>query len=123
MKEVEIVVPSSPVDRKAIADVMKDMSNAMARAEGEQTYISEAIKGLKEKYNIDAKYLRKMLVDFHKDQFDKVVDEADQYSDLFDAIFNSKAPDEPVDDDIDNDDDSLNKDGEYEPADANDEAA
>lgn len=98
MKEVEIVIPSSPADRKAIADVMKDMSNAMARIEGEQTYINEAIKGLKEKYNIDAKYLRKLLVDFHKDQFDKVVDENEQYGDLFDAVFHTKAPEAPADD-------------------------
>lgn len=94
MKEVEIVIPSSPADRKAIADVMKDMSNAMARAEGEQTYISEAIKGLKDKYNIDAKYLRRLLTDFHKDQKDKVIDETEQYSDLFDAVFRTKAPEQ-----------------------------
>lgn len=126
MKEVEIVIPSSPADRKALADGIKEMSNAMFRMEGEKAYIDESIKALKDKFSIDAKYLRKLLTDFHKDQFDKVVDEAEQYGDLYDAVFNSKAP-SPDDDDegLDNDDDSLNKDGEltHVPADYNDEAA
>lgn len=98
MKEVEIVIPSSPADRKALADGIKEMSNAMFRMEGEKAYIDESIKALKEKFNIDAKYLRKLLTDFHKDQFDKVVDEAEQYGDLYDAVFNSKAPEAPADD-------------------------
>lgn len=97
MKEVEIVIPSSPADRKALADGIKEMSNAMFRMEGEKAYIDESIKALKEKFSIDAKYLRKLLTDFHKDQFDKVVDEAEQYGDLYDAVFNTKAPEAPAD--------------------------
>lgn len=97
MKEVEIVIPSSPVDRKALADGIKEMSNAMFRMEGEKAYIDESIKALKDKFSIDAKYLRKLLTDFHKDQFDKVVDEAEQYGDLYDAVFNSKAPEQSDD--------------------------
>lgn len=101
MKEVEIVIPSSPADRKALADGIKEMSNAMFRMEGEQAYITESIKALKDKFGIDAKYIRKLLTDFHKDQFDKVVDEAEQYGDLYDAVFNTKAPEALGDDDSD----------------------
>ena len=83
---VEIVIPSSPVDRKAIADGIKEISNSMTRIEGERTYIKESIEALSEKFGVDKKYLRRMARDFHKDQFEVVTEEDAQYSDLFEAI-------------------------------------
>lgn len=83
---VDIVIPSSPADRKAIADGIKEISNSMTRIEGERTYIKESFEMLKEKFGIDAKYLRRMAKDFHKDQFEQVTEEDAQYSDLFEAI-------------------------------------
>jgi hypothetical protein len=83
---VEIVIPSSPVDRKAVADGIKEISNSLTRIEGERTYIKESFDALSEKYGLDKKYLRRMARDFHKDQFEKVTEEDAQYSDLFEAI-------------------------------------
>lgn len=86
VEQVEIIVPSSPVDRKAIQDGIKEMSNSMSRIASEQEYITETLKSLKEKYGIDTKWLRKALTDFHKDQFDKTVKEADEYAEMFEII-------------------------------------
>ena len=83
---VEIVIPSSPVDRKAIADGIKEISNSMTRIEGERTYIKESFEALSDKFGVDKKYLRRMARDFHKDQFEVVTEEDAQYSDLFEAI-------------------------------------
>lgn len=98
---VEIVIPSSPVDRKAVADGIKEISNSLSRIEGERTYIKESIDALSEKYNLDKKYLRRMARDYHKDQFEVVTEEDAQYSDLFEVIMLSgkSAPAEDVDDD------------------------
>jgi len=123
---VEIVIPSSPVDRKVVADGIKEISNSMTRIEGERTYIKESIDALHEKFNIDKKYLRRMARDYHKDQFEVVTEEDAQYSDLFEVIMQPGKTDQQDDDDgdyLDSDDDSLNTDGEIEPADVNDEAA
>lgn len=83
---VDIVIPSSPADRKAIADGIKEISNSMTRIEGERTYIKESFDALSEKFGVDKKYLRRMAKDFHKDQFETVTQEDAQYSDLFEAI-------------------------------------
>lgn len=83
---VEIVIPSSPADRKAIADGIKEISNSLTRIEGERAYIKESFEALSEKFGVDKKYLRRMARDFHKDQFEKVTEEDAQYSDLFEAI-------------------------------------
>lgn len=87
---VEIVIPSSPVDRKAIADGIKEISNSLSRIEGERTYIKESIDALSEKYGVDKKYLRRTARDYHKDQFEAVTEEDAQYSDFFEMIMLSK---------------------------------
>lgn len=86
VEEPEIIVPSSPADRKALQDAIIEMNKSLNRIVGEQDYITETLKSLKEKYKIDTKWLRKMLTDFHKDQFDKTVKEADEYAELFEII-------------------------------------
>ncbi len=85
-KTVEIVVPSSPADREAIFAVIKELSNSLTRQEGEADYRKEALKELSEKYEIDKKYLRQLLVDFHKDRFEEKSDERVQYEGLYEAI-------------------------------------
>ncbi|AND74992.1 hypothetical protein pf16_69 [Pseudomonas phage pf16] len=86
VEEPEIIVPSSPADRKALQDAIIEMNKSLNRIVGEQDYINETLKSLKEKFKIDTKWLRKMLTDFHKDQFDKTVKEADEYAELFEMI-------------------------------------
>lgn len=85
-KTVEIVVPSSPADREAIFAVIKEMSNSLTRQESETEYRKDAIKDLSEKYEIDKKYIRQLLVDFHKDRFEEKSDERVQYEGLYEAI-------------------------------------
>lgn len=101
VENVSIIIPSSPADRKALADGIKEMSDSMARITGEQTYIKESIDALKEKFGVDGKWIRKMLTDFHKDQFDKVSEEAVQYGDLYEAILlTSNDVDVPAGDEV-----------------------
>lgn len=91
-KTVEIVVPSSPADREAIFAVIKELSNSLTRQEGEADYRKEALKELSDKYDIDKKYLRQLLVDFHKDRFEEKSDERVQYEDLYEAIIPTTVP-------------------------------
>lgn len=86
VEAVDIIIPSSPADREALFESIKQISNSMTRAEGEKEYQKEAIDALEEKYNIKAKYLRRMASDYHKDQFDKKANEHDQYAKLYETI-------------------------------------
>lgn len=86
VEQPEIIVPSSPADRKALQDAIIEMNKSLFRVASEQEYITETLKSLKEKFGIDTKWLRKMLMDFHKDQFDKTVKEADEYAEMFEII-------------------------------------
>jgi len=111
-EQVEIIVPSSPADRKAIKDAIKEMSNSMSRITSEQEYITETLKSLKEKFGVDTKWLRKALNDFHKDQFDKTVKEADEYAEFFEMVM-LKSHNQNLGDDAD---DELSSDDELDEA-------
>lgn len=82
----EIVLPSSPDDRKAIFDAIKEVSNSKTRMEAERDYQKDTFKMLEENFNIKAKYFRRMAKDYHKQQFKKSMDENDAYSDLYTTI-------------------------------------
>lgn len=83
----DIIVPSSPADLEAINKVMKDISASMTRAESEIEYQKETFKELEEKYGIKAKYFRRLAKDFHKGEFDKKVNEEEDYKSLYESIF------------------------------------
>ncbi len=84
-----IIIPSNPTDQKALLDGIKELSNSMTRAESERDYQKESIKELAEKYQIDAKFIRRMAVDYHKDTFDTKTEEFDDYTSLYETIIKS----------------------------------
>lgn len=84
-----IIIPSNPTDQKALLDGIKELSNSMTRAESEREYQKESVKALAEKYEIDAKFIRRMATDYHKDQFDTKSEEFDDYTTLYETIIKS----------------------------------
>ncbi len=82
----EIVVPSSPADREAIRDVLSDISDNKTKIESYQTANTEAIKALAEKYDLPAKFIRKMASAYHKQSFEKEKKEADDFETLYETI-------------------------------------
>lgn len=85
-ESVDIVIPSSPADLEAIFLVMKELSNSMTRSESENDYRKEAVKELSKKYDIPAKYLNRMLKEYHRDLFEKKSDEQDAFGELYEAV-------------------------------------
>lgn len=85
-EDINIIIPSSPDDKKIIYDAMKEISHSKTRQEGERDYQKEAIKELGEKFGIKPKYLRRMAKDYHKNQFKVSMDETDVYSNLYTSI-------------------------------------
>lgn len=83
---VDIIIPSSPADRDALFDSIKEIHNSMTRADSEKEYQKESIDALAEKYGIKSTYIRRMAVDYHKNQFDKKSNEHDQYANLYETI-------------------------------------
>ena len=74
------------VDKNKVLGVLKEISNSMTRIEGERDYIKEAISAASEEHEIDKKILRKMATVYHKQNFDAVTGENDEFAELYETI-------------------------------------
>lgn len=78
IEEVEqVVLPSSPEDRKAILEMFQEVSGFKVQIEARNVMIKEAIKAASEKFEIKAKHLTKWANAFHKQSFEKQAAESD----------------------------------------------
>lgn len=73
-------------DKDKVAGVLREVSNAMTRIEGERGFIREAIKEAAEKYEIDKKQLRKLAKVYHQQNFDQEVATAEEFQQLYETI-------------------------------------
>ena len=80
-----IIIPSSPADREAIKDAMKELSNSMIRIESEKEFIKEAINDLNDKVGIDKKHLRKLANIYHKQTLAQVTTEVEDLEALYES--------------------------------------
>ena len=84
-----MTVPSSPADRKAILDCMKEISASMSRTEGEREFIREAIKEICDKYQLSKKTFRRMTRVYHKQNFSLELEEHEEFESMYQAITNT----------------------------------
>ena len=82
-------IPSSPADRKAIFDCMKEISNSMSRMDGEREFIRESIKDICEKQELSKKTFRRMAKVYHKQNFNKEIEEHAEFESMYETITNT----------------------------------
>jgi hypothetical protein len=86
VENVSIVVPSSPADIQKMFALVRQLSDSKTRAKAEADYQKEAIEAAAKEFGVDAKYIKQMANDYHKDQFDKKANEFDEYSHLYETV-------------------------------------
>jgi hypothetical protein len=81
--------PSSPADRKAILDCMKEISGSMTRIEAERDFIQGAIKNICDEQNLSKKTFRRIAKTYHKQNFNSEVEEHEEFEILYQTITNT----------------------------------
>jgi len=84
-----MTIPSSPSDRKAILDCMKEISGSMTRIEAERDFIREAIKNICDEQNLSKKTFRRMAKVYHKQNFTSEIEEHEEFETLYETITNT----------------------------------
>jgi len=83
------IIPSSPVDRKAIYEAIKEISNSLVRVEGERDFIKEAVNETCEKYELSKKTFRKMVKVYHKQNYNQQKEEFSEFETMYETITNT----------------------------------
>jgi len=73
-------------DKGKVLGVLKEISNAMTRIEGERDFIKEAVKAAADEHQIDKKHLRKLAKVYHRQNFSQEVAESEEFQQLYETI-------------------------------------
>lgn len=82
----QVIIPSSPADREKIRRVMKAISDSLTRIESERELIRDEVAALEDEYDIPKKYLNRMARTFHKQNFQDLVVEQDDFATLYETV-------------------------------------
>lgn len=81
-----IVVPSSPADRKAIKDALQEISNSLTRIEAERDMIKDILQAVQDNQKVPKKYVRKLAKIYHKQNYTEVQQEQDDLETLYETV-------------------------------------
>jgi len=81
-----VIVPSSPEDRKKIFDALVEISNSLTRIEAERDLIKDILTTVEDKFELPKKYTRKLAKIYHKQNFTEVQQEQDDVETLYESV-------------------------------------
>lgn len=81
-----IVLPSSPEDRKKIMNAVQEISNSMSRMESERELIKEILTDVEDKFELPKKYTRKVAKIYHKQNMSQVQQEQEDLLTIYETV-------------------------------------
>lgn len=82
----EVVIPSSPADRKKLRAMLEEAVGALRRADDEKTSKKEIVAEIKNQFNLPPKYTNKLIKAMHKADFDQTVAEHEDFEALYETV-------------------------------------
>jgi len=86
IQQVSVNQISNPADREKLLKVIREVSDSMARAQGEQEYIREAIADISKQLQLPKKIVAKTAKVYFKQNYDEEVAVHDQFETLYETI-------------------------------------
>ena len=86
IQQVSVNQISNPADREKLLKVIREVSDSMARAQGEQEYIREAIADISKQLQLPKKIVQRMVKVYWKQNYDEEVAVHDQFETLYETV-------------------------------------
>ena len=84
-----VIIPSSPEDRKKIRGALEEISNSLTRIEAERDLIKDILQDVEDKFELPKKYTRKVAKIFHKQNFKEVQEEQSELEPIYETVTGS----------------------------------
>ena len=81
-----VIVPSSPEDRKKIKDALIEISASLTRMEAERDLIKDILVEVEDKFELPKKYTRKLARIYHKQNYAEIRQEQDDVATLYETV-------------------------------------
>ena len=85
-----VIIPSSPEDRKKILGAIQEISNSLTRVEAERDLIKDILQDIEDKFELPKKYTRKIAKIYHKQNFTEVQQEQEELESIYETVTNTK---------------------------------
>lgn len=82
-----VIIPSSPEDRKKVVNALEEYSNSMTRIDAERDHLKAILQRLQDDFDLPKKPMRKVANAYHKQNITEVVAAADEVNDVYEALF------------------------------------
>lgn len=82
-----VIVPTNPADQKIILDALMEADKSLIRIAAEKDLVKTIVEDLTDKFpDISKKYFNKMIKTYHKQNFNEITEESEDFSDLYTTI-------------------------------------
>lgn len=81
-----VIIPSSPEDRKKILGAIQEISNSLTRIEAERDLIKDILQDIEDKFEMPKKYTRKIAKIYHKQNFTEVQQEQSELETIYETV-------------------------------------
>lgn len=81
-----VIIPSSPEDRKKILAALVEISNSLTRIEAERDLIKDILSSVEDKFELPKKYTRKLSKLYHKQNFIEFQQEQSDVESLYETV-------------------------------------
>ena len=81
-----LVVSLNQEEKDRLLKAVKEMSNSLARAEGEAEYVREATKKISDDVKLSKKMVSKLVKVYHNQNFEEQVAIHNEFEDLYKAL-------------------------------------
>lgn len=85
-----IVVPTNPSDLSKIKQALKNASDCLVRIEGEKEELKAIAEMIQEDVNIPKPVFNKMVKTYHKQEYEKIVADVEDFQALYEAVQSAK---------------------------------
>ncbi len=82
----QTIIPSNPADREVILDAIKEADASLIRIDAEKDQVVAIIDEIHEKYKLNKGLIRKLINTYHKQNFNVVEQELDDFIKLYESI-------------------------------------
>jgi len=85
-----IIVPSNPKDLERIKSAIKEASNCLVRIEGEKEELKAIAEAIYDDLEIPKPIFNKMVRVFHKQEYDRIIADTEDFSALYEQVMAAK---------------------------------
>lgn len=88
----EVIIPSSPTDRKKIKEMLGEICKCMQRIDDERSAKKDIVDEISQQFKLPKKLINKLASTMHKRSYEDVQAENEDFEIIYESVVEGKSP-------------------------------